>query len=74
MIMTWPPKYSKIVLDVGDEWAVHSGGKAPEGMSLSVGTVSINSDPTEEDQELLAPYEEWVENNLGDDDDQPADV
>lgn len=26
-IVQWPPKYKKIILDPGDEYAVHSGGK-----------------------------------------------
>jgi len=27
MIMQWPPKYKKIVLEAGDEYATHAGGK-----------------------------------------------
>jgi len=66
--MTWPPNYRKIVLVGGDEFVIHAGGKG----SLEIG-VSVNLEPSEigltaEDQERLAPYEEWVEKNLGDDD------
>lgn len=27
IMMQWPPNYKKIVLEAGDEYAVHSGGK-----------------------------------------------
>ncbi len=26
-LMSWPPSYSKTILAVGDEYAIHSGGK-----------------------------------------------
>jgi hypothetical protein len=36
-LMQWPPAYKKVVLEVGDEYAYHSGGKG----GLSIGTASI---------------------------------
>ncbi len=27
LVITWPPDYSKVVLEPGDEFAQHSGGK-----------------------------------------------
>ena len=36
-VMQWPPKYKRIVLNAGDEYAVHSGGKG----GLKMGNVQI---------------------------------
>lgn len=36
-MMTWPPNYSKVVLQPGDLYAVHSGGKG----GLSIGSVDV---------------------------------
>ena len=27
LLMQWPPNYKKIILEAGDEYAIHSGGK-----------------------------------------------
>jgi hypothetical protein len=37
-LMQWPPAYSKIVLQPGDEHAIHTGGKG----GLSMGATSID--------------------------------
>ena len=37
MIMQWPPKYKRIVLEPGDELAAHAGGKG----GLQVGAAQI---------------------------------
>jgi DNA-directed RNA polymerase subunit RPC12/RpoP len=44
-LMQYPPKYKKIVMEVGDEYAAHSGGKG----GLQMGPVQISQ---EEDYEL----------------------
>ncbi|HLF75455.1 MAG TPA: hypothetical protein VI524_13955 [Anaerolineales bacterium] len=31
-LLSWPPEYQKIILNAGDEYAVHSGGKG--GLSI----------------------------------------
>jgi hypothetical protein len=41
-LMKWPPSYSKIVIEAGDEHALHSGGKG--GLRLGVPTVSQADD------------------------------
>ena len=33
-LMSWPPDYQKVILDPGDEYAMHSGGKGDEYMHL----------------------------------------
>ena len=55
-VMQWPPKYKRIVLDAGDIYAVHSGGKG----GLKLGNVQIQ--PGEEsaasaDDDL--PLDQW---------------
>lgn len=34
-LMRWPPSYSKIVLEPGDEYAIHSGGKGGVAMATA---------------------------------------
>lgn len=65
-LITWEPKFKKIVLEAGDDDAIHSGGKAglPTG-SLQIeaadtpspreGTQPSNEDPT------LIPWLAWLE-------------
>lgn len=70
-LMHWPPEYKKIVLDTGDENAIHSGGKAgvkitaSETPSQATGTLedllaeSVNTCLAEDDR--LIPWLEWME-------------
>ncbi len=37
-LMSWPPSYKKIVLEAGDEYAIHNGGKG----GLRMGSLKIN--------------------------------
>ena len=55
-VMQWPPKYKRIILNSGDEYAAHSGGKG----GLKMGGVQIqpseeSAPPTEED----LPLDHW---------------
>ncbi len=36
-VMTWPPNYRKVILEQGDPYAIHSGGKG----GLRIGTTEI---------------------------------
>lgn len=36
ILMFWPPEYKKIILEVGDEYAIHSGGKGLEADPLQL--------------------------------------
>jgi len=42
--MNWPPDYQKVILDPGDEYAMHSGGKGDEYMYL--GSLQMNASDT----------------------------
>jgi len=37
-LLQWPPAYKKIVLEVGDEYAIHNGGKG----GLRMGSLKVN--------------------------------
>jgi hypothetical protein len=72
-LMQWPPNFKRIILDEGDENALHSGGKGgismgvqitqdTEGDSLPVESPEAQEEDllTNEDEELLTPWEEWI--------------
>jgi len=42
-LLDWPPKYQKIILDVGDETAIHSGGKG--GLSMGPPEIGDAKEP-----------------------------
>jgi hypothetical protein len=55
-VMQWPPKYKRIILNGGDEYAGHSGGTG----GLRIGKVQIRSseeNASPMDEEL--PLEHW---------------
>ena len=58
ILMQWPPDYKKVVLESGDEYALHSGGK--DGLRL--GSVQVSNDEeTESSEELeLGSWEDWL--------------
>lgn len=57
-LLHWPPNYEKIVLEAGDEYAIHSGGKG----GLQIGGHRINeNDGSDLSDELRAALEEALE-------------
>lgn len=61
-LMTWSPAYKKLVLDAGDEYAVHSGGKG--GITLQ--TLDMNGQPppssaADSTAELSDEMRRWLE-------------
>ncbi len=68
-LMNWPPDYKKTVLEPGDEYASHTGGKGLPGMEMNFGA-SIPKPGTSEslhepqpiiDEEKLVPLKDWME-------------
>lgn len=55
LLMRWPPNYNKLVLEAGDEFAIHSGGKG--GLRLGLPQVREAEEPLLSD-ELRAALEE----------------
>jgi hypothetical protein len=45
-LMRWPPLYSKIILEPGDEYAIHSGGKG--GWRMGLPTIEAEEARSEE--------------------------
>jgi hypothetical protein len=42
-LLDWPPKYKKIILDIGDESAIHNGGKG--GLSMRPPEIGAAKEP-----------------------------
>lgn len=66
-LMQWPPAYNKVILDPGDETAIHSGGKGSQaGQSSSVlpeeKGLQVDIDMlSKEEEESLIPWTEWFD-------------
>jgi hypothetical protein len=71
-LMQWPPKYKKIVMAAGDEYAIHSGGKG----GLQISSVQMSQEQEDEpivSDELRAAIEEALaEIDFDDDEDLSA--
>jgi hypothetical protein len=65
-VIQWPPKYMRIILSGGDEYAAHSGGKG----GLKVGGARIqpseeSASPAEEDLPLHH-WQSWLDSEEAD--------
>lgn len=58
-LMHWPPEYQKIILEVGDVNAVHSGAKG----GMTIGSPSVNPEKNSDDSDMqsLTPWLEWMD-------------
>jgi hypothetical protein len=59
ILMCWSPEYKKIVIEVGNELASHSGGKG--GVSLQISELISKDEVASEDDPHLAPWANWME-------------
>jgi hypothetical protein len=64
LLLNWEPEFKKTILEAGDEYAIHSGGKG----GLRMGHIQIMpvNDPNFEEEypiedARLAPWEAWLE-------------
>jgi hypothetical protein len=57
-LLSWPPAYKKIIIEAGDEYAIHNGGKG--GLRMGPPQVSDSEEPVLSD-ELRAALEEALE-------------
>jgi hypothetical protein len=66
-VMTWTPSYKRIILESGDEYAVHSGGKGIPGMvTPQLGVNLSKASPDDEatrDDPLMTPWLDWMESS-----------
>jgi hypothetical protein len=67
-LMQWPPNYKKTVLEPGDEYAIHTGGKGMPSLEMSMmptasepGLEDLAGEPTLVNVESLQPWIEWME-------------
>jgi hypothetical protein len=60
-LMQWPPAYNKVVLEAGDETAIHSGGKGGFNVPSSQAVSEEETLLSPEEQEALSPWMEWME-------------
>ena len=66
LLISWEPKFTKTVLEPGDEFAVHSGGKGGLGIgSIQVATKDESAPMVNPDELLddmwLAPWAQWLD-------------
>ena len=65
LLISWEPAFKKKVLEAGDEYSVHSGGKG--GLKIGNTQVTSRNDHKSEEDARLAPWESWMnENNFED--------
>jgi len=67
MLVKWKPRFMRILLEVGDESVIHTGGKG----SLAIGSLQVatkdNTAPQEERHDMfsedfwLKPWIEWLD-------------
>lgn len=57
-LMQWPPHYSRMILEPGDETALHSGGKG--GLELSSVRATQNADENDAYDHSLQPLVNWL--------------
>lgn len=59
-LMQWPPAYNKVILEPGDETAIHSGGKG--GVSVQTPQAAPEVEQlSPEEEALLEPWVAWME-------------
>jgi hypothetical protein len=74
-VMVWSPAFKRIILESGDEYAVHSGGKGIPGMVIPQLGIELNDtsqdDEPSKDEKNMTPWLDWMESsgfeNLWDD-------
>ena len=65
ILMQWPPHYKKVVLEPGDERAIHAGGQG----GLRIGSLQVSHDEAPESAEdpPLGSWDDWLADvDLGD--------
>jgi hypothetical protein len=58
ILLQWPPDYQKTVLEVGDEYAIHSGSKG--GLEISAQQIIPQPELAKQDADRLDQWEQWL--------------
>jgi len=65
LLMQWPPAYKKIIMEPGDEYAIHNASKGgPEFGSVQADQPELEQvieDSAHVDDERLEPWVRWLE-------------
>lgn len=68
-VMQWPPAYKRIILDPGDEDALHTGGTA--GITMSITDVSTQAEGNQAedrtgdiDDPYLSLWSKYIDDNI----------
>ena len=59
-LMTWPPNYKKVILEAGDEYAIHNGGKG--GLQLQAAQIEDTVNEPELSKDLREALSEVLDN------------
>lgn len=66
LLISWEPNFKKTILEAGDEFSIHSGGKG--GLRIGASQVTqVNSSSVEQEPSTLhedaslAPWEAWMQ-------------
>lgn len=60
-VMQWPPAYERVIIEAGDETAIHSGGKGQAQLNMSIEVYgAMIATPAD-------PWNDWLKDvDLGD--------
>jgi hypothetical protein len=68
-IMQWPPEFKRVILEPGDEYAVHTAGKGIPGMvSMQMDTGMKTRDTSEASLDEASENEDTFDNKVSSDD------
>jgi hypothetical protein len=59
ILIQWPPDYKKTILEVGDEYATHSGGKG--GLEISAPQIAQQPEQSAQDTDRLDQWEKLLD-------------
>jgi hypothetical protein len=58
MLLSWPPNYQKVILEIGDEFAIHSAGKG--GLHFGNPQIRQTEESDTTDGMSLQPWLDWM--------------
>ncbi len=58
-VMQWPPAYKRIILEAGNEFAIHNAAK--DALNIDTPQVRLDLQADSEKEPGLAPWQEWME-------------
>lgn len=59
VLVSWSPNFKKIILEIGDESAIHSGGKG--GVSMQISKLISSEELESEKDPRLSVWSAWME-------------